>query len=390
MRSADSRGLRIAHVLGYFSVKYGGVEKIIVSLARECRRRGHRLYCVWEKPPISDQFNQDLRDARAQFAFFSARGSRGRFLAQMTGWLYRNHIDVMHSHFNPACVLALAAARLARVPLPLCSVHSGLEERVIADLSVRSRLVARVRRSLAARVMPVSQTVLDQYERLRLGGRSMRVHYLGVPLGRPEASRQEVRAELGLRHDLLVIACIAFHNRVKGLDILLQALCLLAPRFSGLRLLQIGSWGSAEDRSESERLKRLTVELGIADRVIWLGHRSDVNLLLQAADVYCQPSRSEGLPLAILEAMNASLPVVASRVGGIHEAVKDGQTGLLTEPESPARLADALQILIQDADLRARMGAQGEQVVRRQFDLQARTAALVDEYEEMIHIIRES
>lgn len=308
----------------------------------------------------------------------------------MTAWLYRNHIDMMHSHFNPACVLALAAARLARVPLPLCSIHGGLEEHVVADLSVRSRLVAKMRRSLAARVLPVSRTVLDQHKRLRLGGRSMRVHYLGVPLGRPEASRQEVRAELGLRDDVLAIACTAFHGRVKGLDVLLQAIALLAPRFPGLRLLQIGSWGSAQDRSESERLKQLTGELGIADRVVWLGHRNDVNRLLQAADVYCQPSRSEGLPLAVLEAMNAGLPVVASRVGGIPEAVKDGETGLLTEPESPARLADALQILIQDADLRARMGGQGEQVVRRQFDLQVRTAALVDTYEEMIGIIRES
>ncbi len=110
---------------------------------------------------------------------------------------------------------------------------------------------------------------------------------------------------------------------------------------------------------------------------------SDVTDILNGADIYCQPSRSEGLGLAILEAMAVGLPVVASRVGGIPEAVLNGQTGILVAKESPTELADALEALASDAALRKSMGEQGRLRVLETFELDNRVRLMLDQCEQL-------
>lgn len=112
------------------------------------------------------------------------------------------------------------------------------------------------------------------------------------------------------------------------------------------------------------------------------GNRSDVELLLPLAEVCVAPSRSEGLSLAALEAMASGLPVVASRVGGIPEVVREGSTGLLVPSESPAPLANAICRLLGDPDLRYRLGANGREAAQ-QYDLDAYCARLEQLYRDL-------
>jgi len=372
--------LHIAHVMGMSSEKYGGMERFELALARECARRGHRLYCVWEARPDSGQFNQDMSAAGVAPIVLPARGHPLRFFVQMALWLYSKGIHVVHTYFNPAALLALGAARLVGVPVPVCSLVSGLGVRGSQDLPCRSRWLLGARQSLAARVFTGSHGVDEEFRHLGLGGRKTIIQHLGISTLPCARSREEMRRELGIGPEDLVVACVAFHTPMKGVDLLVRAAGILAPEIPRLRVVQVGSFCDPE---YSARLRQLAEELGVADRIIWTGVRNDVPDILQGADVYCQPSRLEALAFAILEAMEAGLPVVATRVGGIPEAVLHNQTGLLAEPESPESLAAALGFLLGKEAERRRMGECGRQYVRQAFSVETVTKRLVDHYERM-------
>jgi glycosyltransferase involved in cell wall biosynthesis len=154
---------------------------------------------------------------------------------------------------------------------------------------------------------------------------------------------------------------------------LLAALARLAEE--GLRpALWIAGQGPARPA-----LEKLARELRLEDRVRFLGQRSDVADLLSACDVFILPSRHEGLGVAALEAMAAGRPIVATRVGGLAEAVVHERTGLLVPPEDPAALATALARLLRDPALRARLGAEGPARIAEGF----RADDLVEAYERL-------
>ena len=127
---------------------------------------------------------------------------------------------------------------------------------------------------------------------------------------------------------------------------------------------------------DDERVAGVMTTLKAHDAVHLLGFRTDVSDLLPLFDVYVLPSRMEGLSLALLEAMAASLPVVVTRVGGNPEVVVDGVTGLLVEPGEPAPLAAALGALLDDRPARIALGSRGREHVHERFDM----ARLVDDH----------
>jgi len=128
----------------------------------------------------------------------------------------------------------------------------------------------------------------------------------------------------------------------------------------------------------------MAVDLGLADRVRFLGWRPDVADVLQAADVVTLPSRAEGLPLAVLEAMACARPVVATPVGGVPDAVVDEVTGLLIPPDDPHRLAAAILRLLRDRDTAGRMGAAGRRRVEESFSLEGFASGVEAVYQDLL------
>jgi glycosyltransferase involved in cell wall biosynthesis len=146
-----------------------------------------------------------------------------------------------------------------------------------------------------------------------------------------------------------ILGSIGRLDRQKGYDVLLVALA----RLPDARLVLVG------DGPERNALERLAGELGVRPRVHFAGRRADARDQLSAFDVFVLPSRFEGFPLAILEAMLAGVPVVATSVGSVAEAVLDGVTGSLVAPDDPGALTDALGRLLADVSARARLGKAG-------------------------------
>ncbi len=171
-----------------------------------------------------------------------------------------------------------------------------------------------------------------------------------VPPGVDLAPWLAARARRDGRFDCDVLT-VGHHGPAKGQDVLVRAAALLKPEHPGLRVRVVGRGTDA--------LGGLVRELGVESQVELLGERADVPELMARARLYAMPSRQEGLATVLIEAQTVGVPVVASRVGGLPEAVEDGVNGLLVPPESPDALAGALGRLLRDPSLGARLSEAG-------------------------------
>jgi glycosyltransferase involved in cell wall biosynthesis len=183
----------------------------------------------------------------------------------------------------------------------------------------------------------------------------------------PEAETRRLRERLGISPHEPVLGIVAHVLPHKGYDDLIQALALLQEKLPRAKCLIVGRAPRARYlRKLLQRAERLSVR----DRLIVVGFQEDVVPFLHAMDVFVLPSRTEGLPITILEAMAAGKPVVATAVGGIPEVVRDGETGLLAPPSDPGRLAEAVLRLLEAPTLAKAMGGAGRAWVERAFGLE--------------------
>jgi len=183
----------------------------------------------------------------------------------------------------------------------------------------------------------------------------------GVRSQRPSDS--SLRAELGLARDDRLLLAVGNLYPVKGHRVLLAALAILRDRHPGVHVALAGR-GELADELEAQARQE-----GLAARVHFLGLRSDIPNLLAGADIFVMPSLSEGLPLALLEAMFAGRPIVATRVGEVPTALGDGDAGLLVVPGDPAALATALDHLLSNPQEAARLGQEGARRAAALYDI---------------------
>jgi glycosyltransferase involved in cell wall biosynthesis len=254
---------------------------------------------------------------------------------------------LVHLHTSRAHWLGGLAARLAGLP----AVATRRMDKPLKR-SLRSRFMYT---SLVQRTAAISAAVERQ---LIEGGvppaSIVRVEDAVDPSAlQPRRTREAVRAELGAGQGERVLLSLGGLVERKGHDLTLRALALLAHRGLDARL-----WIAGEGSQRSE-LEALRDELGLGNRLSLLGQRTDGPDLLGACDVFVMPSRAEGLGVAALEAMACARPVVATRVGGLADAVVHEGTGLLIEAPEAGELAAALARLLEDPALCARLGSAG-------------------------------
>jgi glycosyltransferase involved in cell wall biosynthesis len=219
-----------------------------------------------------------------------------------------------------------------------------------------------------ARQFPAGATTLVRDGLPRVPGR----------VGRPEARRR-----LGLAADSFVVALVGRIHPWKGQDVLVRALA--DPRLARAGAVALLAGDALPGTGREELLDAQARELGVADRVVRLGFREDVDDVLGAADALVVPSTlPEPLGLVALEGAAAGLPVVASDAGGLPEVVDDGRTGLLVPPGDPGALAAALARLAGDARAAAAMGAAGAEEVRGRFTAERMVGELDALYERLV------
>jgi glycosyltransferase involved in cell wall biosynthesis len=247
------------------------------------------------------------------------------------------------------------------------------------DMGIFRKLKHRIAYHLMARmphaVVAVSEEVRQNCVRID-GIDSARVHtiYNGLNIERFAATRNRFRC--GQR-----IISVGNIRRVKGHDIFIKAAAMIAQRFPRARF---SIAGEVLEQQYFQELLVLIGNLGLADRFRFEGGVTDLPSFLAGADIFVLPSRSEGFSNALIEAMAASLPVVATRVGGNAEAVQDGVTGFLVPPEDPDALADALQELLSDSERSWAMGGEGRRLAIRQFSNDRVVNQLAEIYQRLL------
>lgn len=349
---------------------YSGGEVQVFLLMEGLRRNGHRciLLCRPESRCEAEARAREIEclavRMESELDFTS--------VARLKKLLLRVRPDIVHLHTGRATWIGGIAARMAELP----AITTRRMDRPVKR-NWRTRWIYG---SLVERAVAISSAVEAC---LREGGvppeRIVTIRSAIEPKDLvPAQGRAAVRAALEASSDDVVVLALGSLVQRKGLDILIEAVARLAARG-----IHPPVW-IAGDGPEYSVLEKMCRTHGVEARVRFLGHRDDAADLIVACDVFVQPARREGLGVAALEAMALRRPVVASRVGGLAEAVADGRTGLLVPPGDAAALADALERLVQDGALRAELGRNGPARIADGFLAEQMVAAYEEVYRKIL------
>jgi glycosyltransferase involved in cell wall biosynthesis len=360
--------LRVVYVITKAS-PIGGAQIHVRDLATALADRGHAPTVITGG---SGTFIDDLREREIPVIVLRHLTAPIRpltdlrALKEIRSVLARLRPDLIAAHSSKAGFLARLAARSLRVPV-VFTVHGwAFTPGVPRVQAALYRQVERLVGPLASRIITVSE-----YDRqLGLAARVAPAHRLvTVHNGMPDVPA-ELRADPARSPARLVM--VARYGAQKDHPTLLRALAGLRHHRWALDLIGDGPL--------MEQTTSLAAELGLKDRVSFLGQRNDVDRILAESQISLLITNWEGFPLSILEAMRAGLPVVASSVGGVAESVKDGENGYLIPRGDVAHLRDRIERLLIDPGLRVRLGAEGRERFVRDFTLGASVERTLDVY----------
>jgi glycosyltransferase involved in cell wall biosynthesis len=373
-----SERLRVVHLIDQLNP--GGAERFTMHVvARLDRDRFDRTICATRA--TGSFWPGDTRaEALAELDQAGVRvlelGREGRF--DLAAWrplvrvLRRERVQILHAHMFGSSVWGALLAQLVRVPVVVVHEHGTPFEVERGRLFLERNLLGRAADAYVA----VSEH--DQRKIVDRGVPAERTFVLPNGISTPVVDEtKDVRAELGIAADAPVVGAVGLQRREKAYDVLLRAAAVARERIPALRVVLVG------DGVMRNELVRLTGELGLDDAVVFAGVRVDVPEVLRSFDVAVNSSHSEGSPLSVMEYMEAGLPVVATRVGGVPGIVRDGVDGVLVPPNDPAAMGDALVQVLSDREKAEAMGRSGRERRRAEFDLEVSARRLGELYERL-------
>lgn len=357
------RPLRVLHLHTLPVVSGSGINTLLSMTGLDPARWTTALACAPARP-VEGSLEERVRAAGLgylpipHFVQKVSPPDDARALLECASTIRAWRPDVVHTHNSKAGFLGRLAARLCGVRAVVHTVHGfAFHDSESPPRRALFRLLERTAAPWADATIVISNPLRAWAIREGIpGAAGYHVIHSGIDLEAfrrpmsPEA-RAAARRSLGAGADDLLVGLVSKVWEGKGHADLLAAAAALAPHHPRLRLAFVGE-GPLRASLEAEAAR-----LGLAGAVRFAGFRDDVPAVTAALDVACLPSRFEGMGRVVLEAMACGVPVVASRVGGIPDLVRDGETGLLVPPGDPAALAAALDRLLADAARRRAMGA---------------------------------
>lgn len=395
--SIPGNRLRIGMLLNRYLPAVGGSEVQAAQLAGELTRRGHSVRIVTRRLSRDLPRHETIGgiDVTRLGPVGLGHAANAAMVPRMLGHLVatQGFYDVLHVHgAGPVGLATLLAGRLTGLPVVLkTTTRGGLarEDPEGIHTSAYSRFVRRVMlppplwRSLLSGAGAIVTISTEVARGARALGLETRVEQIpnGVDTARfrpaDRAEKLRLRRELGLPPDRFLLLFAGRLVYLKRIDVLLRALPAVLAKHADCHVVLAGS-GEMQEDSVAGELHALAGELGIAERVTFMGLVSDVERVYRAADAFAFPSVREGLPNAVLEAMASELPIAASRIGGVTDLLTP-DCGWLVEPGSVEALAGALTEIVGDPDQAQRRGAAARERAERAFSL----PAIADRYEDL-------
>ena len=364
--------IRVVYLAHAFMV--GGAEEMVLNLVRHLPPRFEpHVCCINQSGPIGEE----IRRTGVPFTVLGLTPGL-RHPLDVNGirrYLREIRPAIVHTFLLTASLYGRFAAILERVPVVI-GTEVNMYERKRPHHSFAERLLM----AGTSRVIASAESVRDFYIRqVRADPSKVDVIYNAVDFSQaqPTRDRDGFRQSLGLARDARVAGVIARLTEQKGHTYLFDALAA-TPALSDVQLLLVGD---GERRADLERDARAR---GVSSRVHFLGARRDLGDLLGAMDVFVLPSLWEGLPLSLVLAMGAGVPVVSTTVAGIPEVVDHGRTGFLVPPGDAVALGSALANVLGDAALRARVGAAGRAAVLPRFGVDAYVKTIAGLYDRLL------
>jgi len=373
-----NRTERIRIALFTDSFMRGGTERQFARMATNLDREEFDVHvcCLRRDGPLAE----DIESAGMRISEFPLTSLHNfgtlRQFTRLTKYLRNARIQIIHAFGFYADIFAVPAARMAGVPIILASrrellnLRSPWQQRAVKFACRISTDVVVNSRAAAADVLDGGLASADRLHLIP--------NCITVPAVENAVVRKERRAQLGIDGEAPLVGTACVLRPEKDLETFLRACRLVRESVAGARFVIIG------DGPRRKELEGLTEKLALRDAVLFLGARDDVQQLLPMMDVFVLTSRTESFPNAILEAMAARLPVVATNVGGIPEVVQDGETGFLVAPGEAAEIAKRTIELLRDEDARRAMGNRALERVREQYSVERISGKLQELYRALL------
>jgi glycosyltransferase involved in cell wall biosynthesis len=358
---------------------WGGAERHVLLLSKGLHERGEQVSVCCH--PRGGLFREAQRIPMACTTVAAANQVDLAAALRLAGRLFRFRPEIIHVHTPKDYLCGFLASRI------LPGAVLALTRHMVLPVKPMMRRIY----SKAAVVICLSSGIRDHLEEqgiptplLRLGRSGIDTAAFGAE--RSHDKRESYRQAWSVQRDDTVFGTIGRLVTGKGYDCLLQAAARVTVLQDGvlddhggrIKLVFIG------EGPERGRLERQAQTLGVSHLVYFAGFSSDIPGVLAALDGFVLASEGEMLPLSVMEAMAAGLPVVATAVGGIPELVEPEVTGLLVPPRAPAILADSLMRLAERTDLRRHMGARGQERARRDFTISAMVDDTIQAYRDTL------
>ncbi len=359
----DRRRIRVLHIT--FSLDRGGLERLVFALLTKLTRtRFQPIVCTLQREGALEGL---FEAAGIPVHVVEKKEGVDPFLVIKLARLFqRERIDLVHTHNASPWLYGVLATALSGCGRVIHTEHSNIE--------VTQRLMMRVSPYLSKRTSAIAAVSTEvarcMIDRQRIDPKNVHVVFNGVDVEKYKANQEKAVAnkhDLNIPDDCSVVGIVARLVPVKDHMTLLRAFQSVVEQMKNVKLLIIG------DGECREEMVCLCDALKLTDHVQFLGARDDIQDLLPLFDLFVLSSLSEGLSIALLEAMATGTPVVATKVGGNCDAVADGVTGLLVESQNPKALALAMLRILQDRSFAKEMGSRGRQRVLDHFSLESMT-----------------
>lgn len=366
---------RVMHILPNFGP--GGAERMSVHLMNALNREDFEVAAISLYDRVGTDLEEMLAESKIPTWYLGKRpGPDPRMVSRITRAIKAFHPQVVHTH-RYVLRYSLLPALYCRVPAMLHTVHNTAENEVDKAGRLVHRLAFKHGVTPVAIAHEVARSLTNVY-----GVHEFPLITNGIPVepfSKPKVSRDAWRGREGFEQEDVLFVCVARLSPQKTHSLLLEAF----RRGPGLsdsraRLLLVGV-GELHDKLQAEAR-----HLGLGDRVSFMGIRTDIPEVLNAADVFVLSSNWEGNPLSVMEAMAAGKPVISTAVGGVPELVEEGKSGFLVKRGNATALAQAMNLLLKDRKLRQTMGKAASKRAIEHFDLRAMTEAYVSLYETML------
>lgn len=357
----------------------GGMERLVVHLANGLQtiKIPVLVLCLQDKGELA----KEIKNSEKVVVALGSNGSKDSKAVWTLKKILQNFKPTIINIHDYSSLPYAVLSNLWFLKIPLMFTAHGLLYEGFGNLRKRYRFFSKFLAGFSA----VSDVVANRHRSYLNWKKNIRVIPNGVPeIQKDNTLRNRIRSELNLDdHDIFFLA-VGNPRPEKGFEDLIQAVVKLRSMANGNPRFKVAVAGKISDSKYCRMLLAAVKSESLQENIVFLGFRTDSAALYNAADIFVLSSRSEGLPMVILEAMTARLPVIATCVGGIPQAV--GQAALLVEPKAPDALASAMYRLMTNPDKRDAFAQKGQALVKEKYSMGKMVAAYIQAYEDLAKI----